>query len=268
MKKRILLSLLMLSMFIGGVVTASSINGDYKGNEIVRVLVNGTEVHPEVPAQIIDGSTLLPLRAISEALGADVKWDGDTYTATISTKKAALTQDQLKEISKYVAKVYAVNESGQEFAHGSGFLIDGILITNEHVGTDAKSLRIELNGQTYTTSNVLFKNATTDVMGVKIDAVGGLTYSMDLPAVDSHVYAIGYPHGEYKVNEGKVLKIHQVNGLDNIDHSAVTDNGQSGGVLIGENGEIIGITTGVYHDTDIDMAVPMKYVKQELDKLH
>lgn len=269
MRKKILLSLLMLSMFIGGVVTASSINGNYNGNAIVKVFVNGQAVQSEVPAQIIDGSTLLPLRAISEALGANVKWNPDDYSVAVSTKKVALTQDQLKEISKYVARVFAVDSSGQDFGRASGFLIgNGILITNEHVAGEAASVRVELNGQTFTSSHVLFKNTTTDVMGFKIDALGGLTYSTDFPAADSHVYTIGYPHGVYKVIEGKVIQIRKLNGLDNIDHTAFTDNGQSGGVLINENGEVIGITTGVYHDTDLDMATPMKYVEQELDKLH
>lgn len=45
--------------------------------------VNGVEVKLEVPAQSINGSTMVPLRFISESLGAEVKWSGDTNTATI-----------------------------------------------------------------------------------------------------------------------------------------------------------------------------------------
>jgi S1-C subfamily serine protease len=269
MKRKILISLLMLSMFIGGAVTASSINGDFKGRPIVKVFVDGKTVNSEVPAYIEDGNTMLPLRAVSEALGADIKWNPDDYSVSVSTKKAALTQDQLKEISKYVAKVYAVNADGQDFGRASGFLIgNGIVVTNEHVGGVAASLRIELNGQTYTTSNVLFKNATTDVMGVKIDAVGGLTYSTDLPPIDAHVYAIGYPHGELKISEGKVLQGYPpVNGVDGLYHSARTESGQSGGILISDSGEVIGITKGSSDDFSVDLAVPMKYVQQEINKL-
>lgn len=40
----------------------------------------------DVPPQITDGRTMVPLRAVSEALGMDVRWDGETQTITISRK--------------------------------------------------------------------------------------------------------------------------------------------------------------------------------------
>lgn len=39
----------------------------------------------DVPPQIIGGRTLVPVRAISEALGANVAWDGDSRTVTVSS---------------------------------------------------------------------------------------------------------------------------------------------------------------------------------------
>ena len=40
----------------------------------------------DVPAQIINGRTMVPLRAVSEALNADVSWNTDTETVTVTTK--------------------------------------------------------------------------------------------------------------------------------------------------------------------------------------
>lgn len=40
----------------------------------------------EPPPHIISGSTMLPFRFIAEALGAEVKWDGETKTITLSLK--------------------------------------------------------------------------------------------------------------------------------------------------------------------------------------
>jgi hypothetical protein len=48
----------------------------------VNVYMNGTKMVFEVPAQIIDGRTMVPLRAIFEAMGAAVAWDDATRTAT------------------------------------------------------------------------------------------------------------------------------------------------------------------------------------------
>lgn len=48
--------------------------------------LNDTTVTLSVPAQSIDGRTMVPLRSVSESLGADVGWDPDTETITINAK--------------------------------------------------------------------------------------------------------------------------------------------------------------------------------------
>ncbi|NRF94551.1 hypothetical protein HQN89_26965 [Paenibacillus frigoriresistens] len=54
---------------------------------VVKLLVNGSEIHSEVPAQIIDGSTMIPARALAEALGAKVNWNQTTQTVIIENEK-------------------------------------------------------------------------------------------------------------------------------------------------------------------------------------
>ena len=51
------------------------------GSVILPTDVNGTVVEPF----IYQGTTYLPVRAVSEALGADVSWDQETYTVYITT---------------------------------------------------------------------------------------------------------------------------------------------------------------------------------------
>lgn len=48
--------------------------------------VNDKQVTPEIPQQIIDSRFMLPLRAVSEAIGATVDWDAETKTAIIEYK--------------------------------------------------------------------------------------------------------------------------------------------------------------------------------------
>ena len=95
------LLLVCLFCLFAGVVNASSINGEYNGNPIVKVKVNGKEIASEVPAQIIDGSTLLPLRAVSEALGAEVKWDENTYSVEISSNGVDLVKKDFELFKKW-----------------------------------------------------------------------------------------------------------------------------------------------------------------------
>lgn len=46
---------------------------------------NGVDIYMDVPAQLIDGYTMVPLRAVSEAFGATVDWDGDNRVIYISS---------------------------------------------------------------------------------------------------------------------------------------------------------------------------------------
>lgn len=44
----------------------------------------------DVPAQIINDRTMVPVRAISEALNCEVVWDGNTQTVSISSNNAVI----------------------------------------------------------------------------------------------------------------------------------------------------------------------------------
>jgi hypothetical protein len=48
----------------------------------ISVILDGTPLSFDVPPQIINGRTMVPLRAIFEAMGATIEWDGATQTAT------------------------------------------------------------------------------------------------------------------------------------------------------------------------------------------
>jgi hypothetical protein len=52
-----------------------------------KAYVNGIEKVLDVPAKIVSGRTMIPLRFVSENLGCKVDWDGNTKTATIRYTK-------------------------------------------------------------------------------------------------------------------------------------------------------------------------------------
>ena len=53
---------------------------------------NGETVELDVPAQIMNGRTMVPVRAISESFGVNVEWDGETRTVIL-----AFTQNKYDE---------------------------------------------------------------------------------------------------------------------------------------------------------------------------
>lgn len=60
----------------------------------VETLVNGEKVIIDVPAEITKDRTFVPLRFVSENLGATVGWDGATRTVTIATKIFVVEPDE------------------------------------------------------------------------------------------------------------------------------------------------------------------------------
>jgi len=54
-----------------------------------RAHVSGRAVALDVPPQIIEGTTFVPLRFVAEATGAEVKWQPDTQTVVITTGAGA-----------------------------------------------------------------------------------------------------------------------------------------------------------------------------------
>lgn len=63
------------------------------GNDVLMMYIGDTSLYRNgvviyempVEAQIVNGRTLVPVRAISEALGAEVLWNGDTYEVDITS---------------------------------------------------------------------------------------------------------------------------------------------------------------------------------------
>ncbi|MGE5585802.1 MAG: stalk domain-containing protein [Bacillota bacterium] len=77
----------------------------------VRVIVNGVDLGPAAQGQVIDGQVMVPLRAVAEALGADVKWDPvascvyvTTAGATEVSEEPAPAPAEKKEVTVYITK--------------------------------------------------------------------------------------------------------------------------------------------------------------------
>ncbi|TDA70332.1 MAG: copper amine oxidase N-terminal domain-containing protein [Clostridia bacterium] len=50
----------------------------------LKLIVNGREIRPDVPPRLINGRTMVPVRWVAEALGAQVDWDHANNLVTIT----------------------------------------------------------------------------------------------------------------------------------------------------------------------------------------
>ena len=82
----------------------------------IKLFINGKLVNADL--QIVDGSSYVPLRVVSETLGADIKWDDATRTITITSKDhlaydATLTfpSSRYPETAAHISAALAKGES-------------------------------------------------------------------------------------------------------------------------------------------------------------
>jgi hypothetical protein len=77
LKKKIIIALSFVFVIIVSIAV-----GAYAASDI-KLFINGKQINADL--QIVDGSSYVPLRVVSESLGADVKWDDNARTISITS---------------------------------------------------------------------------------------------------------------------------------------------------------------------------------------
>ncbi|MFR8975233.1 MAG: stalk domain-containing protein, partial [Eubacteriales bacterium] len=112
----------------------------------VSVFVNDRPISAE--AFIQDDSTYVPLRAVSEALGAKVEWDGNTRSVYIETSEETVVPNIIEQVSSSVVAVVGnyvgagAASYSEYYSFGTGVIIKsgGVILTNAHVVRDMENL--------------------------------------------------------------------------------------------------------------------------------
>ncbi len=82
--KRLLLTVLTMSIILLGGFFNPALA---QPNSSIPVLIDGAPVTMDSPPVILDGYTMVPFRALAQALGVDVVWDGPTQTVQATDGK-------------------------------------------------------------------------------------------------------------------------------------------------------------------------------------
>lgn len=178
-----------------------------------------------------------------------------------------------KKFNSAVFKIHTSN--GDSGFQGSGFFItsNGIAVSNYHVfqGTYVGLEKIILSdGQVLSVEEVIAKSQENDFIIFKVDNTNKENFSYiplskHTAEVGDKVYAIGSPRGlDNTFSSGEVSQIREENIIL---ISVPIDHGSSGGALINQYGEVIGITSGGIDESGanlnfaIDIDVIRPYVK-------
>ncbi len=185
---------------------------------------------------------------------------------------------------------------------GSGFLVteDGYILTNDHVISEAQTIRVFLpDGRQYM-AELVGNDPTTDVAVIRIDESGLPTLSLGESAntrVGEWVLAVGNPgfgggrQLDYTVTAGIVSAIgrpldliggelrrqeefHEIAPYaieDFIQTDAVINPGNSGGPLVNVRGQVVGINTAIASRTGFyqgyGFAIPIDLAKRIMEDL-
>ena len=201
----------------------------------------------------------------------------------------------IEDASKSVVGISKLENSGIAFyaddknliGVGSGVLIseNGYILTNEHVaGSKYSNVYVTLeNGAKYN-SNVIWSDTSLDLAIIKIPGENFNYLNLgdsDRIFLGENVYAIGNPIGaefQRTVTKGiisgkkRTIKIvendKEMYMEDLIQTDATINNGNSGGPLINDNGELLGINTVKISGVDgIGFSIPINIIKPLLELL-
>lgn len=275
---------------LGATITWNSesktVTGIKDNNEIKLIigstgaLKNGDLVQLSQPAQIINGHTMVPLRFISESLGAEVAWDSSsktiniTYHATaiqskkdIFEEKSLTTRDIIQQNDDKVILIETSNQYGP-LSQGSGIAIkEGFFLTNYHVMEGATSAIIKTTtGKQYEIEGIVVYDENKDLAVIKTIEIPSITavkidLESDVEKGDT-VIAIGSPKGlQNTASEGIISNLWNDDGKNMIQISVPITSGSSGGALFNDKGEVIGVTTsGLEGNALLNFAVSIKHI--------
>jgi S1-C subfamily serine protease len=177
--------------------------------------------------------------------------------------------------------------SPQGASRGSGVVIDteGHILTNEHVVSGATTVRVTFASGSTLDARVVGTDPSTDLAVVKVDAPAGSLSPVpigDSSAVEigEPVLAIGNPFGyagsaTAGIVSGLGRSIRSPNGFsvpDAIQTDAAVNHGNSGGALLNDEGELVGVPaqiadSGVDANVGVAFAIPSDTAKRVIAEI-
>lgn len=155
--------------------------GDYISAEIGsnKMYVNGEEVKLDTPAVIKDGRTLVPLRAVSECLKAEVNWNNASRTVDITKKSgtykvSSVSKDETVKSAEgnvlgYISVVYPVIEGDTDF----------IKNINSEYKTDAEKFISEVKSDYMQDADEIYKDMGVDYRPMEFTLSYGIETNRD-----------------------------------------------------------------------------------------
>ena len=189
----------------------------------------------------------------SEVANESRKKGSSNLTVKKSSSKTVLEGSEIyRRYNSAIFMVYTTD--GSNVYQGSGFFIgeNGLAVSNYHVfkgtGIGAEAIKMPNDDTAYKVAEIYQRSEEEDFILFRVDYENDnyLPIASKRPEIGQRVFAIGSPRGlENTFSSGEVS---QWRGDNLMQISALIDHGSSGGALINEYGEVVGITSGTFAD--------------------
>jgi serine protease Do len=136
--------------------------------------------------------------------------------------------------------------------HGSGFVVgsNGYIVTNYHVVSDTAELTVVLNDEREFKPTIIRVSKIHDLALLKIEVDSLTPFNISTSKsieIAKDIYAVGTPTGEdlsQSITKGIISGVRNIeNGSKLIQTDASINGGNSGGVLVDENAQVIGVVS-------------------------
>ena len=192
------------------------------------------------------------------------------------TVPTSLTPQQIaKKALEATVLIVMEDENGLPLDTGSGFFISRDMIaTNLYVVENSSTGSIKRVGKDnwYNIKGILEIDTDRDLAILKVSNVEAPALPLgnsDLLEIGESIYAVGNPKGflEGTFSPGVVSSIRGQDSNRSIQITAPISPGSSGGPLLNNKGEVIGIVVGAIEEgQNLNFAIPSNYLKDLLNK--
>jgi S1-C subfamily serine protease len=182
---------------------------------------------------------------------------------SMSPLRAELRPDELySAISPSIIALDVENVAGRHYV-GTAFLAAGkrLAVTAWHVVHDARRVEARFSdNQRVNVVGLVDKNEKLDLAMLQLDAGSRprITLAVGTPRIGSRVYLVGSPRGlDFSLSEGLISQIRTLDGVRYYQLSCPISPGGSGGPVLNDRGEAIGVVSWRKSDAEnIGFAIP------------
>lgn len=180
-----------------------------------------------------------------------------------SPLRAELKPEQLyAAVAPSIVALDVENFAGKHFV-ANAFLASGehLAVTAWHVVHDARRVEARFSdNQRFTVAGLVDKNEKLDLALLQLDAGQRprITLASTSPKIGSRVYLIGSPRGlDFSMSEGLISQIRTLDGVRYYQLSCPISPGDSGGPVLNDRGEAIGVVSWRKADAEnVGFAIP------------